>query len=381
MIRITDKSECTGCTACVTACPRQCIVMRRDRDGFDYPVANQDLCIECGKCERVCPVLNPREKCLPLHAYAVRVPEYLDGSSSGGVFPKLAEGVVNAGGVVFGAVMNDDMTVGHSEAGSMDEVQRMRGSKYVQSDMYSSYEDARTYLEEGRKVLFTGTPCQIAGLKASLAKEYEGLLTADIACHGVPSPGLWKKYVEALGRQHGAPIEDVRFRDKKSGWRRYSFSFTAGGRTVSVPYTKDPYMALFLQDLTLRPSCRSCPARDGRSGSDLTLADLWNVSETVREMDDDRGVSLVLANTPRGVEALAGFEASGLDPEAAMRMNSGFATYVPCPDRMEEFFEGIHTAGDVIPYMKGFVVRTFSVKKLYQRFHTLMSKIKRRIVR
>ena len=381
MIRITDKSECTGCTACVTACPRQCIVMRRDRQGFDYPVANPDLCIECGKCESICPVLNPRQAAAELSAFAARVPEYMDESSSGGVFSYLARQTVDSEGVVFGAVMNPDMTVGHSEAETMDQVSAMRGSKYVQSDMYSSFEDARAYLEEGRKVLFTGTPCQIAGFKAYLGKEYEGLLTADIACRGVPSPGLWQKYVEALSLRSGSAVPDVRFRDKISGWRRYSFSFTIGDRRVSVPYTKDPYMTLFIQDMILRPSCHACPARNGRSGSDLTIADLWNVAGTVPEMDDDRGVSLILANSAKGVDALKDMALKKVDARAASLKNSGFAASVPCPERRAEFFAGLHSTKDVISYMKGFVTRTWSVRKLYQRFHTLMSKIKRRILR
>ena len=129
MIRITDNTACTGCTACVSACPVQCIVMRRDREGFDYPVANPDLCIGCGKCEAVCPVLNPLEPVQPIAAYAAKVPEYVSGSSSGGVFPYLAANVIGEGGVVFGAVLNDDLTVGHSEAETMAEIERMRGFK------------------------------------------------------------------------------------------------------------------------------------------------------------------------------------------------------------------------------------------------------------
>jgi hypothetical protein len=257
----------------------------------------------------------------------------------------------------------------------------MRGSKYVQSDMYSSFEDAMTCLEEGRKVFFTGTPCQIAGLKAYLGKEYDLLLTADIACHGVPSPGLWQKYAEALVCRCGSAITQVSFRDKISGWRKYSFSYVSRGKKFSVPYTRDPYMALFIQDLTLRPSCYDCPARGGRSGSDLTLADLWNVADTVPQMDDDKGVSLILANTDKGVKALEDMEVVKVDADIARRMNSGFAVSLKCPEKRDEFFAGIHSTKDIISYMKGFVVRKHSVKMLYQSFHTFMSKIKRRIVR
>lgn len=383
MIRITDKTQCTGCTACITSCPRQCIVMRRDRQGFDYPVANPDLCIGCGLCESVCPVLNPRETARPMAAYAARVDEHVKESSSGGVFPRLAEDMVGAGGIVFGAVMNPDLTVGHSEAETMDEVRKMMGSKYVQSDMYSVYEDVRTYLEDGRKVLFTGTPCQVAGLNSFLGKAYEELITVDVACHGAPSPGLWEKYAAALSRKYGASIDGVRFRDKSSGWRRYSFTVKAGDTTVSVPYVKDPFMALFIQDMTLRPSCYSCPAREGRSGSDLTLADLWNVAEAAPAFDDDRGVSLVLANTGKGMKFLeeSGIALHEVDPETAARKNSGFAGQTPCPERREEFFSGIHSSKDLISYMSDFVVRTWSLKKCYERIHTLLSKIKRRIAR
>lgn len=383
MIRITDKSKCTGCTACITSCPRQCIVMRRDRQGFDYPVANPDLCIGCGLCESVCPVLNPRETSAPLAAYAARADEHVAGSSSGGVFPRLAADVVGDGGLVFGAVMNPDLTVGHSEADTMDEVMKMTGSKYVQSDMYSVLEDVKTYLEAGRKVLFSGTPCQIAGLNAFLGKEYGNLISVDVACHGVPGPGLWEKYAAALSRKYGAAIDEVRFRDKSSGWRRYSFTVKSAGMTVSVPYVKDPFMALFIQDMTLRPSCYSCPARDGRSGSDITLADLWNVAEAAPAFDDDRGVSLVLANSDKGMKLLegSGLALQEVDKEIAVRKNSGFSGSIPCPERRDEFFAGIHSTKDIISYMSGFVVRTWSLKKFCERIHTLLSKIKRRIAR
>lgn len=381
MIRITDKSQCCGCTACVTACPVQCIVMRRDREGFDYPVANPDICINCGKCEEICPVLEPAAPSEPLASYACRSEEMMNGSSSGGVFPLIARRIADEGGVVFGAVLNEDLTVGHAEAESYEEIDCMRGSKYVQSDLYSVFEDVRNYLDEGRKVIFSGTPCQIAGLGKYLGTKREGLLTIEVACHGVPSPGIWERYVKALEKKYGGKVSDVNFRDKKSGWRQYSFSFLADGRKVSVPRFNDPYMALFLQDMILRPSCYSCPARNGRSGSDLLLADLWNVSKTAAEYNDDKGVSLAVAYTAEGASALeaCGIRLKEVEATAAKERNSGFAESVPRPERRDEFFYGLQSTRDIIKYMSGFVQRKPFFIKWYEKVHTLLSKLKRRI--
>lgn len=379
MITITDKSLCCGCTACMSACPAQCIVMRRDREGFDYPFVNSpDLCIGCGKCEKVCPVLNPPESAAPVEARAMRSEEWLEGSSSGGVFPALAAQVISEGGVVFGAVVDDDMTVGHAEAYDMADVEKMRGSKYVQSDLYASYEDVRYWLSEGRKVLFSGTPCQVAGLHKYLGKQYEELVTVDVLCHGVPSPGLWEKYVKALERKHGARMEYVRFKDKSSGWRHYAFTTSLG----SCPYVHDPFMALFVQDMTLRPSCYKCAARGGRSGSDLTLSDLWSVQHCAPEMSDDRGVSGVYVNTDKGrdlLERLAGVVSLKVDMELSRQDNGGFHDPAAIPEKREEFFKGMHSAEDIIKYMKSYVVRKPLWKRAYRSLRSLLSACKKRI--
>ena len=381
MITISDKSLCCGCTACMNACPAQCIVMRRDREGFDYPVANPDRCIGCGKCEKVCPVLNPRQPAEPLCALAARSDEYVSESASGGVFPAVAANMIAAGGVVYGAVLNEDMTVGHADAEDMEAVGRMRGSKYVQSDLYGTFEEVSYYLGEGRRVMFTGTPCQIAGLKSFLGKEDENLLTVDCACHGVPSPGLWEKYVKALENKHGAKVTDVRFRDKAQSWMHYDFVYAAGGQEFRMPYMKSPYMALFLQDMSLRPSCYKCPARGGRSGSDLTLADLWNVAAAAPGMNDDKGASLILVNTEKGRKALAGVPTSKVDMAAAVRNNGGFAESIAEPERRAEFFKGHHSATDLIKYMKGFVIRKSLHKIIYRSVRSGLSALKRRICR
>lgn len=381
MIRITDKTLCTGCTACVTICPAQCIVMRRDRQGFDYPVANPDLCIGCGKCESVCPVSSPKPSEKPLASYAVRVPEYVSESSSGGVFPFLAARTVSEGGYVFGAALNSDLSVGHADASSKDGIERLRGSKYVQSDLYSVLQEVKDLLEDGSKVLFSGTPCQVAGLKAYLGKDYDGLLAVDLACHGVPSPGLWEKYVRALEGKTGSRIVGVRFRDKSDGWMHYDFTVETEDGNISVPYMEDPYMALFVQDMTLRPSCYSCAFRRGRSGSDMTLSDFWSVRESVTCLDDDKGASLVLVYSDKGVEALGGMEVLDVDPDREISLNGGFSGQVPVPQKRDEFFKGVHSASDLIAYMESYVVRPPLVKRVFKKVRRWLSRLKRRITR
>ena len=246
-----------------------------------------------------------------------------------------------------------------------------------------SEDDVRQYLQEGRRVMFTGTPCQVAGLNSFLGKGYDNLLTVDVACHGVPSPGLWEKYVQALGQKYGSPIKGVVFRDKSTGWRHYSLTVSAADDRHSVPHRKDPYMMLFLQDMTLRPSCYSCPAKCGKSHSDVTLADLWNVSEVAPHLNDDKGASLVLVNTSNGMDVLASVseELTEVDFAEAFKRNAGFSENVDVPERRDEFFAGIHSTDDIIKYMSGFVVHKSLFTQCYERVHTVLSKIKRRILK
>lgn len=318
MITLKHKRDCCGCGTCAQICPKQCITMCADNEGFLYPHVDTNSCIDCGLCQRVCPVINPGEPQTPMAVYATknRNEEIRIQSSSGGVFTPIAQRVIEEGGVVFGAMFDDRWRVVHNHTQSIEGLAPLRGSKYVQSIIGDSYKLAKGYLEDNRKVLFTGTPCQIMGLRRFLRKEYDNLLTMEVACHGVPSPRIWQDYLESQCHQAGATVEGtmpqivgISFRDKSESWHRYSFRicFAQEGNIDKVvcrstPFYQDTFMSGFLKDLYLRPSCHHCAAKQGKSGADIIIADYWGVERIHSEIDDDKGVGLVIINTPKGME-------------------------------------------------------------------------------
>lgn len=307
MIQIHDKTRCCGCAACVQRCPKRCIAFKADSEGFLYPSVDTARCVECGVCEQVCPVLHPGSSRQPQACYAAA---HIDtavryASSSGGVFTALAASVLSSGGVVFGARFAADWSVEHAYTETQEGLSAFRGSKYVQSRIGDSYRQAESFLKEGRVVLFTGTPCQISGLRRYLRKDYERLLTMDFICHGVPSPLVWHHYLQAVRPESsGASLRDISFRDKVHGWHRYSMTIRYDYATVSHPFLEDPYMRGFLFNLFLRPSCYACVVKSGSSGADLTIGDFWSIGHYHPELDDDGGMSSILVHTSAGVRAL-----------------------------------------------------------------------------
>ena len=291
MIHITDKKNCCGCSACVQRCPKHCIRLEEDTEGFLYPQVDEETCIKCGLCEKVCPILNQADKLPVQEVLAVKNPDEKErmNSSSGGVFLPLARVVINKGGVVFGAVYDESWEVLHVYAEKIEDIYPMMGSKYLQSRIETAYRDAERFLKQGREVMFVGSPCQIAGLRTFLRnKEYPNLLAVDFLCHGVPSPGVWRRYLaETYGRYDAkeqsrlqatagknsvlfsslnatSPIGDIKFRDKtESGWKKYRFvvrqksASKADQNTVlsSDIHYDNPFMRGFLSDIYLRPSC------------------------------------------------------------------------------------------------------------------------------
>ena len=225
-------------------------------------------------------------------------------SSSGGIFTLLAEKIINEGGVVYGAAFNSDFSVSHQIAQDIDELAKFRGSKYVQSTVGTTYADAKKQLEQGRKVLFTGTPCQIGGLYAYLKKDYDNLYTQDIICHGVPSPKAWQSYVEQRKKNADADaLTGACFKDKSTGWKTYSIALEFDNdKRYAQRASSDPMMRAFVANLCLRPSCHSCAFKTKVRQSDITLADYWGANKIIPRWDDDKGLSLVTVNSSKGKE-------------------------------------------------------------------------------
>jgi coenzyme F420-reducing hydrogenase beta subunit len=306
MIHLNKKEDCCGCHACVSICPAKCIQMQSDAEGFLYPVVDESLCTECGLCESVCPVLNPPVQEGESVAFAAwnRDEAVREDSSSGGVFNALMQRTFEKNGVVFGAAFDDSMTLCHQAAHNEAEGRVLRGSKYLQSVIGDAYLEARKYLKQGRQVLFSGTPCQIAGLYAFLGKEYDNLLTCDVVCHGVPSPKVFSAYRKEMERRHDARIRRIAFRRKNFGWKLYSISLSFDNdMEYSRVLTKDPFMIGFIRNTYLRPSCHACQFSRIPRVADISLGDFWGVQNHHPEWNDDKGLSLVIIQTDKGKKA------------------------------------------------------------------------------
>lgn len=304
--------------------------MRKDEEGFLYPVVNPALCVNCGLCEKVCPMINQANPREPLSVIATynNDEKIRSQSSSGGIFTLLAEKVITEGGVVFGARFDNHWAVIHDYTDSQEGIAAFRGSKYVQSNTGDCFKKAEQQLKQGRQVLYSGTPCQIAGLRKFLKREYDNLITMDVICHGVPSPGVWQKYLnEETARlisrrkwfrpfgNDETRIVGIAFRDKATGWKQYSFTLTfskADRENFCYHRTREEntYMQGFLSDLYLRPSCYYCPAKGLRSGSDITIGDFWGIEYIMPHLDDDRGLCCLMVNTERGQSLVNSIDAA-----------------------------------------------------------------------
>lgn len=315
MKEICNMEACTGCMACVNVCSHHAINIEPDNEGFDRPVIDTRQCVDCGLCSKTCPINSHPVTSEPKQVYSgwslsksVRIE-----SSSGGAFTEIARSVLETGGVVFGCALNNKLQAEHIYVETLEELEtKLRGSKYVQSKIGKSYSQARDFLRQGRTVLFSGTPCQIAGLKNFLRKDYENLITVDLICHGVPSPLIFEEYKKYIAQTEKMNLTDVKFRCKKSSWIFYNMTITghveksSAQKTYIGRYYDDPYIRGFLRDYFLRPSCHQCHFTSTNRCSDFTIADWWGYKK--KKSDDKnfrcKGVSLILANTDAALKLL-----------------------------------------------------------------------------
>ena len=307
-----SQQECCGCGLCVAICPLKCITMQADAEGFFFPHIEEDKCINCGLCQKSCPVNLNAGKPLPSTAgdhciYAVSADAaQVKNASSGGVFPALAQSFLLRGGGVVGAAFNQQFDVELKLIEDSALLPALMQAKYVQASVPPQlFQQAVNLLQNGRPLLFTGTPCQVAAFRSFCGKRnYPDLLCAEIICHGVPSPAVWRSYLSFVTQNFKEPVSAVYFRDKSTGWHKFSLRIDCGKEKFIQTHKESPYMQLFLDELISRKSCGNCAFKGALSSADLSLGDFWKLKKIAPSMDNSTGVSMVIAHTEAGMAAL-----------------------------------------------------------------------------
>lgn len=311
MITIKDKASCTGCSACYSVCPTGAIKMVEDKEGFKYPKIDKEKCIECGLCDKTCPLLNSDKKNMVerneeptvMAAWSKNTHTRLD-STSGGIFSELATSIYNDNGYVVGAIYNDDWMVEHTLSNHIHDLDNIRSSKYLQSNILNTFTEIKEKLKEGKKVFICGSPCQISGLYNYLKKDYENLYTCDFICRGVNSPKIFKKYINYLEKKYHSKVKKIKFKNKIHGWHNFStkIDFENGQTYIGGRYV-DSYMVGYLKyNAFIRPCCYECQFKDLPRVADITLADFWGIDEIDKSLDNNQGTSMVLLNSKKGEE-------------------------------------------------------------------------------
>lgn len=303
MITIDDKRNCVGCGACLCSCPAKAIEMKEDEEGFLYPVVNEFKCIKCNACEKVCPVLSKKVNTvtpfLKTFALVNNNEKIRAQSSSGGVFFEIAKRFIDQGGSVYGVAFDDKFMTQHRLVTKCDELHLLMGSKYLQSPSFKRFDEIKQKLKNQEVVLFSGTPCQISGLRNFLHKDYNNLYCVEICCHAVPSPKAWRYYLKQFS-QH--VIGSVSFRSKFFGWNHYGVHITDsfGHDLVKQPKEENEFMRGFLNSLFDRPSCSKCPQKPFKSSADAVIGDFWGINIHHTDKNDNKGASLFIPLTKKG---------------------------------------------------------------------------------
>lgn len=360
MINIKRPEDCSGCAACVQACPQSCISFQTDKEGFSYPIVRQENCVECGLCQKACPVTNSKDYHPVIRSYGAQAPD--DNlrlkSSSGGVFGTLARDTIKNGGVVFGVRMSDDCkSAVFDMASSYEELAALQSSKYIQSYPIDTFKTVKQKLSDGCRVLFSGTPCQINGLKLYLNKDYPNLLTVDIICHGVPSPALWAKYAAETENRVNKNLSGVNFRCKPQSLELTDTKESLNsGQALFSHKDSDAYMGFFLKNLSLRPSCFECKSKTFRL-SDITLGDFWGIDTVTAGFNDRKGTSGIIIRTEKGAAAFNAVKAQlktiDVDYKDVILKNSPEYSSVKKPEQRSLFFEKMNNT-DIVGLKKKF---------------------------
>ena len=393
-IKVNEKDLCCGCTACYSACPKNAIKMVSDNEGFLYPKVDKEKCVNCGMCEKVCPILNKTK----LNEFKPKAylfqncnEEIRKDSTSGGIFTAIGEFVIKNNGIVYGATFDDNFVAKHIGVESADKLSKFRKSKYVQSNQNNCFKEIKQYLDNDKLVCYSGTPCQVGGLRAYLRKDYENLILVDIMCHSVPSPLVFEKYKRYLLKKMNAnKILNINFRDKsKYGYKYSMMTVETDNGIYSQGIDTDPYLRAFFSDVSVRPSCYNCHFKTLKRLSDLTIWDCFNINEIDKSFDDDKGTTRVLVQSEKGqklLEKLNNVRLKELDVNVATKKVKEMTNSVNYNSKRKEFFENIDDDNVFEKYyptnfktkINSFVRKTLAVTGIYSSVKSFAKKILRK---
>ena len=344
-----NKKDCCGCSACANACPKQCITMQEDNEGFLYPLVDKNLCVNCGLCEKVCPINNPIvEKPFEQKAalFQNNDAKILRESTSGGFFSAIAQWTLDRNGVVFGAALDENLEIAHRYIEDAADLWRFRNSKYTQSRIGICFRDVRNFLKDGRLVVFSGTPCQLEGLHRFLGHDYDNLVKVDVVCHACPSPKVYRRYIEWLEKRFGQKATYIKFREKVHGYKYSTMQLQSDkGSFYTEGIDTDPLLRLFFNNIINRPSCYRCPAKKRYRVTDFTMWDCFDVGKFSKKLDNDLGVTRILLHTPKAIQIWNEMKMKGahleISAEAAVEGVKELVACVPENPVRSQFFEDL----------------------------------------
>ncbi len=393
MITIENKRECCGCKACEDICPKTAISFNIDEEGFWYPQVDLSKCVDCHLCEKICPILHHdglnngnSERPATFILQHKNTQERFD-STSGAVYPAIARYCLDNGYYVAGHIFNEDYTVRGYITNKLEDLEILRKSKYLQSDLHGIYRAVKSVLKEGGKVLFSGCPCQIAAMKSFLGKEYNGLLTIDFTCMGIDSPLAFMKYIESMERRYGAKMVYFKSKSKETGWRDLTNKMIfENGKTYFGARTMDPNLKATFMDILMRPSCFECRFKGLPRIADITIGDYWHRRDNIYDVhiDDNTGTSYYMANSTKGLIFLKNiedlFRCEEKDVEVLFKGNPYMFKSLPEPSTInradfytsikeKDFKEVVDSIYDRVHKQSRAKLVTISLLRAYKRYH------------